>query len=305
MMRILALLPLFFAATADAALKVVVTTPDLAALVREVTGGAAEVASLASPFANPHFIDPRPSQVSLVMKADLFIQNGLDLEVGWAPTLLSVARNRRVLPGTPGFLDAAEAVTPQDVPTAPTRAMGDVHPGGNPHYLLDPDNAPPVAGAVVERLCVLAPGDCPVFRANLAAFKARLIPAQGRWAATLAPARGARYAAYHKYFRYLNARYGLGQVGELEPLPGIPPTAKHTESLIARMRETRARAVVSEPWYERRTPDSVAAALGVKSVVVPPMPGSAGSPEDYFGWMDAVVASFAGALTPTPSGAAR
>lgn len=290
---------------ADAALKVVVTTPDLAALVREAAGGAAEVASLASPFANPHFIDPRPSHVSLVMKADLFIQTGLDLEVGWAPTLLSVARNRRVLPGTPGFLDASEAVVPLDVPTAPTRAMGDVHPGGNPHYLLDPDNAARVARAAVERLCVLSPGGCPVFRANLAAFEARLVQAQKRWSASLAPARGARYAAYHKYFRYLNARYGLVQVGELEPLPGIPPTAKHTESLISRMLEARARAVVSEPWYEHRTPASVAAAAGAKTVVVPAMPGSAGSPEDYFGWMDAVVASFAGALTPTPSGAAR
>lgn len=285
--------------------KIVVTTPDVAAVVREVAGDAAEVSVLASPHGNPHHLDPRPSHVAKLMKADLFVQNGLELEVGWAPTLLAAARNRRVMPGQPGFLDASDAVEPLEVPANPSRAEGDVHPGGNPHYLLFPENAAKVALLTAGRLAELDPAQAEAYHANAAAFAERLAESAVRWERSMAGARDARYVAYHRFLSYFNARFGLEQIAELEPLPGIPPTARHTEAVVALMREKRARAVIVEPWYEKRTPGAAAAATGARLASFPPFPGAAGSPPDYFGWMDAVVASFAGALTPVPSGAAR
>lgn len=291
-----ALLCVTAAVPGAAAVKVVTTTPDLAALAREVGGDRVAVESLASGVQNAHHIDPKPSHVVKVMKADLFVQTGLELEAAWADPVLAAARNRRVRPGQPGFLDASEAVAPLEVPTEVTRAMGDVHPGGNPHYMQDPVRAGQVAALLAKRLSELDPGGAPDYAARLKDFQARLAERLKVWTARLAPFKGAKAVTYHRDWVYFSDRFGLVPFGEIEPKPGIPPTAQHTADLIARMKAEGVRLVLTVPWYEERTPQAVAQATGARVAKAALLPGAFPGTDGYFGWMDYNVEAVAKAL---------
>jgi zinc/manganese transport system substrate-binding protein len=210
-------------------LKVITTTADLASLVQEVGGEFVQVESLSKGFQNPHFVEAKPSLVVKLMDADLFIQTGLDLEVGWAPLLIQSARNPRIQPGSKGFLEASSAIaTPMEVPQNPSRAMGDVHPGGNPHFLTDPENGKLVAGLIANKLSELDSVHAADYAKNLATFNAEIDRNLQKWGEEMRPFKGQKYVSYHRSWIYFAERFGLVLAGEIEPKPGIPPTAQHT-----------------------------------------------------------------------------
>lgn len=279
-----------------AVVRVVTTTPDHAALVREVAGSLASVDSLASGRQNAHHIDPKPSHVVKTMKADLFIENGLELEVGWAGSVLNAARVKRLMPGAPGHLDASTAVEPLEVPTEVSRAHGDVHPGGNPHYTQDPVRAGQVAALFAQKLAELDPGNASAYESGRAAFQKNLNEKLTGWTKRLAPFRGTKIVTYHRDWVYFSDRFGLVRSGELEPKPGIPPTAQHTVALIARMKAEGVKLVLTVPWYEERTPRAVAEAAGATVVPIALLPGGYDGTDGYFAWMDYNVEAIAKAL---------
>lgn len=272
------ILTLLLAAAQAAPLRVVTTTTDLASVAREVAGDKAVVEAIASPSSNPHFVDAKPSYVLKLMKADVFVETGLDLEAGWAPLLVQGARNAKLL-----RVEAAEAVEPIEVPSDPTRATGDVHPGGNPHFMVDPRNAAKVAKLLAERLGRKSPGDAALFEANARAFAERVESSLPGWLEKAGKLKGASYVSYHKDWNYLARLIGLKQTGQLEPKPGIPPTPSHTAKLIADMKAQGTTLIITDPWYEARTPQSVAAATGARLLELPLFPRPK---EGYFDWMD-------------------
>ncbi len=278
-------------------LKVVTTTADLADIVRQVGGSLVQVDALASPMQNPHFVDAKPSLIVKVMKADLFVETGMDLEIGWAPLLLTSSGNRKVQQGAEGFLDCSSAISPLEVPVKADRSMGDVHPMGNPHYMLDPENSGLVAKLIVEKMSTLFPENGDQFRKNLAAFEERLKASMKSWEKNLAPYQGKKFVSYHKVYPYFAKRFGLAASGEIEPKPGIPPTAVHTADLIEIMKKNQVGIILTEPWHESRTSESLARQTGAKVAVMCLFPGTVPEAKDYFSMMDYNVKKVAEALS--------
>jgi len=278
-------------------LRVVTTTPDLADIVRQVGGDRVKVESLASPVQNPHFVDAKPSLILKVMKADLFIQTGMDLEIGWAPSLIQSSGNRKVQQGSAGFLDCSAAIEPLEVPVKADRSQGDVHPMGNPHYLLDPENGKKAAKLIVDKLSTLSTEDSSYFKKNIELFDAKIDSALKTWEAALKPLKGRKFVSYHKVYPYFAKRFGLEISGEIEPRPGIPPTASHTASLIASMKSSGVRLILTEPWHEMRTPQSLGKQTDSRVIVMAIFPGSLPQAADYVSSMDYNVRSVAEALS--------
>lgn len=285
-------LSVFGAGGASAGLKAVTTTSDLADLVRQVGGDRVSVESLSSGSQNPHFVEAKPSLILKLMSADVFVQTGLDLETGWAPLLLKGSRNAKIQPGARGHVDAAAFIDPLDVPTQVSRAEGDVHPGGNPHYLMDPENARAVVRGLAQRLADLDPAGGSDYEKNRKAFEERLDERWARWKKTMAPLAGAPFVSYHKNLSYFAQRFGLICVGEMEPKPGLPPTASHTEEIRRVVRERGVRLLLTQPYFERKSLDALAKETGARVVVVPLAPLR----EDYLTLMDNNVAAVAAAF---------
>lgn len=279
-----------------ASFRVVATTPDLADLARQVGGDRAVVECLSRGDQDPHFVEPKPSLIVKVRDADLFLQTGLDLEVGWAPVLIQASRNPRVKDGAAGFLDASKFITPLEVPTAMSRAEGDVHPGGNPHYLADPANAVLVVNAIAKKMAELDPANNAVYTKNAADYVRRLEAKIAEWKIKMVPAHGAPFVSYHKNLAYFANRFGLMKVGEIEPKPGIPPTPKHMNTLIALMKERRVHLVLTMPHYEDRAPVFIAKATGASVVKMALLPGAVPEATDYIAAMDYNVAGILKAL---------
>ncbi|MGQ0645265.1 MAG: metal ABC transporter substrate-binding protein [Elusimicrobiota bacterium] len=267
-------------------LKVVATTPDLASIARAVGGDRVRVESLAAGAQNPHFVEAKPSLMVKLMKADLFVQTGLDLESGWAPPLVQGSRNRKIQPGAPGHLDASAAVSPLEIPADVSRSGGDVHPGGNPHYLQDPENGRLVARLLAQKMAELSPEDAGVFQSRLAAFETSLDEALARWHRALKPHAGAKFVSYHRTWPYFARRFGLVSAGEIEPKPGIPPTAEHTAALVSRMKAEKVRIVFTDPWYETRTPAFIARQSGAALAPMALQPGARPGTADYLDMLD-------------------
>ena len=284
-------------------LKIVATTPDLADIAAQVGGAAVKVESLSKGFQDPHFVEAKPSLITKLMDADVFIETGLELEVGWAPLLVQGSRNPRIQPAAPGFLDASKAITPLEVPQNPNRSMGDVHPGGNPHYLTDPENSRVVAREIADKFGELSPGDAAIFQKNLKGFEARLDENLSRWKAAMAPYKGTRFVSYHKNLLYFADRFDLVPVGEIEPKPGIPPTPRHTEDLIALMKAKKVPLVLTQSFYEDRTPKFLADQTGAALLTFAMGPEGAPGAKDYFGAVDYNVRSIAESLSAAPHAA--
>ena len=280
----------------SAPLKVVASTPDLASIIKEIGGQNVKVDCIASPFQNPHFVDAKPSMIVKLMNADLFVQTGMDLEIGWAPLLIQSSGNKKIQFGAAGFLDASQAIVPMEVPLNPSRAMGDVHPQGNPHYLTDPENGKLVARVIAEKLSELAPAGSAVFHKNMESFQSRIDDNMKIWLKEMEPHKGDKFVSYHRIYPYFAARFGLVQAGEIEPKPGIPPSASHTASLMAIMKAGKVRLILTEPWHESRTPQSIARETGAQVVTTSLFPGSAGGTKDYIGALDYNVKGVAQAL---------
>ena len=272
------------ATPASAALKVVTSTEDLAALAREVGGEKLSVESIARGYQDPHFVEAKPSFILRLHSADLLIVVGRELEIGWLPPLLQQSRNEKIQPGSRGYLDASLTVKILDIPTGQiTRAMGDVHPLDNPHYWLDPGNGRRIAQAIQAKLSELQPADAPFFAQRFADFDKRLGEAEKKWDAAMAPYKGTKIVTYHRSWPNFVERFGLDVIGYVEPKPGIPPSPQHTLDLIGEMKKVKASIILVEPYFDLKTPQSVARETGARVVVLSPSVGSEKTITDYIG----------------------
>jgi zinc/manganese transport system substrate-binding protein len=269
-------------AFAQGTLNVVATTEDLGAIAREVGGDKVSVTALAKGYQDPHFVDPKPSFILAVSRADLLIVVGRELEIGWLPPLVASARNNKVQPGAKGYLDASLTVRILDIPAGQiTRAMGDVHPLGNPHYWLEPGNGRRIAQAVRDKLTELVPASSAYFAQRYADFDSRLAAAEKRWDAAMAPYKGTKIVTYHRSWPNFMERFGLNVMGYVEPKPGIPPSPSHTLELIQDMKAQGVKLVVVEPYFDLRTPQSIASQAGGTVLVLAPSVGGAKGAGDY------------------------
>ena len=296
-----ALLATSLAATpAGAALRVVTTTEDLASLTREVGGDKVTVVALSKGYQDPHFVEPKPSFILEVSRADLLIAVGRELEIGWLPTLITSSRNAKIQPGAKGYLDASLTVKILEIPTGQlTRAMGDVHPQGNPHYWLDPDNGRLMAQAILAKLTELSPADKATFEQRYADFDRRLGAAEKQWDAALAPYKGAKLVTYHRSWPNFMERFGLDVIGYVEPKPGIPPSPSHTLDLIAEMKRQGVKVIVVEPYFDKKTPQAIANQVGGVVLELAPSAGGTKEATDYIQLFDYDVKTLAAALRQT------
>jgi ABC-type Zn uptake system ZnuABC Zn-binding protein ZnuA len=284
-------------AAAQRPLRVVTATTDLADLASEVCGNRCQVVHISEGYQDPHFVEAKPSFILQLRNADVFAFVGLELEVGWMPLLVQGARNPRIQQGGSGYLDCSTAIRVLDRPTGNVdRSQGDVHPAGNPHYWLDPENGRRIARLMRDRFSQLAPADAPTFARNYAAWEARLNAAERAWQPQIAQIRGKPVVAWHTSWRYFAEYNGMNIVGFMEPKPGVPPSPSHLAGLIATMRRTGAKVIVMEPYYDKRTADFVAARTGATVLVLPPSVGGARSITDYIQLMQYDVAQLAAAL---------
>lgn len=282
-----ALLSLGAANAAAAPAKVITTTEDLASLVREVGGDKVTVESLAKGYQDPHFVEPKPSFIIKLHDADLLVAIGRELEIGWLPPLLTQSRNAKIQPGNPGYLDASAGARILELPAGQiTRAMGDVHPQGNPHYWLDPDNGRIIARAIAASLGRLAPADAAYFNQRFADFDRRLTEAQKRWATALAPYKGIKVVTYHRSWPNFTERFGLDVIGYVEPKPGIPPSPAHTIDLMAEMKRQQVKVILVEPYFDLKTPNAIARDVGGKVLVLMPSVGGVKAASDYIALFD-------------------
>lgn len=282
------ILTLAFAAPALAAgPKVITTTEDLAALTREVGGDKVTVDSMAKGYQDPHFVEAKPSFIIKLHDADLLVVIGRELEIGWLPPLLTQSRNAKIQAGAPGYLDASIGVKIMELPTGQvTRAMGDVHPEGNPHYWLDPDNGRIIAKSIAVSLSQISPNDKAYFEQRYADFDRRLGEAEKRWTAAMAPYKGTKVVTYHRSWPNFTDRFGLDVIGYVEPKPGIPPSPSHTIELIADMKRQGIKVILVEPYFDLKTPESIAREVGGKVVVMAPSTGGVKEATDYIKLFD-------------------
>jgi len=272
-------------------LKVVATVPDLAAIALEVGNERVEVTSIGRGRQNPHFVDPKPSFIVQLNRADLLVDVGLELEIGWLPPLVVGARNGKIQDGGPGRVVANLNVPLLEVPAGRVdRSMGDVHPMGNPHYLMDPVNGKIVAENIYQGLSRADPASEPYFRQNLERFQRTIDRKLVEWLKDMAPYRGRKIVSYHKTYTYFAQRFGLVVAGQIEPLPGIPPSPAHITQLIALIRAQGVRLIVIEPWYDRKVPELVAQQTGAALVMLPPMVGGVPEIKTYTGLFDHSIA---------------
>jgi zinc/manganese transport system substrate-binding protein len=279
-------------------LNVITSTADLASITREIGGDRVDVTSIARGYQDPHFVEPKPSFLLLLRSADLLEVVGLDLEIGWLPPLIDQSRNARIRPGAPGYLDLSRGVEILDRPAgAINRSMGDVHPLGNPHYWLDPANAVRIAIQIQRKLAELRPSDAASFATRLNDFKSRMNEADKRWRTALAPFRGVKIVTYHNSWPNFMRRYGLNVIGFVEPKPGVPPSPSHLFDLINKMKEEKVKVIVMEPYFDHKTPQSVAQRTGAQLLVLYPSVGGAKSgTDDYFSLFDTNIATLVKAL---------
>lgn len=288
------------ACSAQADLKVVATTPDIASLAHEIGGSDIELTTLAKPTEDPHFVDARPSFIAKLNRADVLLEGGAELEAAWLAPLLEGARNPKIRVGAPGHIKCNEGITMLEVPSALDRSQGDIHAAGNPHYLVDPNNARIVARHVADVFIALDPKAAPACRANLQAFLAKLDPKITEWEAKLAPFKGRQFVAYHNSWVYFAKRFSLESKLFLEPKPGIPPTPAHLAEVIIAMKQDNVRVILVDPYLNRRTADAVAGKTDATVVEVTQFPGGVkGTEAGYISLLDYLVNSIAQAFGKT------
>jgi zinc/manganese transport system substrate-binding protein len=305
-MRSLKLLLLFLLALpvgafAQSKLNVVATTEDLGSLAREVGGERVSVTSLARGYQDPHFVDPKPSFILAVSRADVLIVVGRELEIGWLPPLLTSSRNSKIQVGGAGYLDASMNVKILEIPTGQiTRAMGDVHPLGNPHYWLEPGNGRRIAQAIRDKLSQVSPTNASYFAQRYSDFDTRLAAGEKRWDAIMAPFKGTKVVTFHRSWPNFMERWGLDVMGYVEPKPGIPPTPQHTLEVIDEMKRQGARLIIVEPYFDLKTPQAIANQVGGKVLVLAPSVGGAKEATDYIQLFEYDVNQLAAALKQIP-----
>ena len=294
---VLFLLALPMSAFAQGKLNVVSTTEDLGSLAREIGGDKVSVTALARGYQDPHFVDPKPSFILAVSRADVLIVVGRELEIGWLPPLLTSSRNSKIQTSGNGYLDASLNVKILEIPTGQiTRAMGDVHPLGNPHYWLEPGNGRRIAQAIRDKFSQLSPANASYFAQRYGDFDSRLAAGEKRWDAIMAPYKGTKLVTFHRSWPNFMERWGLDVIGYVEPKPGIPPTPQHTIEVIDEMKRQGAKLIIVEPYFDLKTPQAIANQVGGKVLVLAPSVGGAKEATDYIQLFEYDVNQLAGAL---------
>jgi ABC-type Zn uptake system ZnuABC Zn-binding protein ZnuA len=283
-------------AHASAQIRVVATTPDLASVAKEIGGDKVSVVALAKPTEDPHYVDAKPSHIVTLNRADVLIEGGAELELGWLPPLLENSRNSKISAGAPGRIVASDGVKMLEIPTSFDRSKGDVHSLGNPHFMIDPVTVRIIARNIASHFAQVDPKNAATYNGNLTRFNTKLDAKYAEWQKELAPYRGARIVTYHKDFVYLADRFGLTVVDELEPKPGIAPSPAHLAQVIGKMKATNANVILVQPFQNRKTAETVARQTGATVLDVPQQPGAAPNTNTYFDMMDNLVHTLAGGL---------
>ncbi len=271
----------------SAPLKIVTTTEDLAAIARDIGGDAVTVEAIARGYQDPHFVEAKPSFILKFSRADLLIVVGRELEIGWLPPLINSSRNARIQVGATGYLDPSANVKILDLPTGQlTRAMGDVHPSGNPHYWLDPGNGRVIAAAIRDRLTQLDRVNQAGYAQRYADFDRRLAEAERRWDTAMKPFKGTKVVTYHRSWPNFTDRFGLDVIGYVEPKPGVPPSPAHTLGLITEMKRQQVKVIIIEPYFDTKTPKQIASQTGAQVLTLAPSVGGLPGTDDYIRLFD-------------------
>lgn len=279
-----------------AQVQVVTTLPDLASITRHVGGDQVEVFSIARGYQNPHFVDPKPSYIVRLSRADMFVTVGLDLETGWAPQLVQSSRNGKIQRGNPGYVDASEGISLLQVPSSTSREEGDIHIYGNPHYWLDPIRGKQIAETIYDHLVEISPENQEIFSQNLQAFQDEIDNKMEEWQKRMAPYDGQKIIAYHNEWVYFEERFGLEIVDFLEPKPGIPPTPSQLVSVINKVEEQNIPVIINSPYFSSKSPEVVARNTGIEIVQLSTMTGGYEEIENYFDLFDYNINSLIEAL---------
>jgi zinc/manganese transport system substrate-binding protein len=286
--------------SADSKIRIMTATTDLASLAQEVGDEKVDVESIARGYQDPHFVDPKPSFLLKLSKAELLIVVGLELEIGWLPPLITQSSNPRIQIGAPGYLDASRFAKILEIPTGQvTRAEGDVHPLGNPHYWLDPDNGLRIAKGIQNKLSEMRPNDAAYFAQRYDAFEKRLKQSEQQWLAQMKPYVGRKVVTYHRSWPNFAEHFGLNVVGYVEPRPGIPPSPQHTVELIGQMKRDGVKIIIVEPYFDLKTPNSIARETDGVVVVLMPSVGGEKEITDYFKLFDYDIAKLKKAFDET------
>jgi len=280
---------LVFAVPAHAAkkLNVITATTDLASLAQEVGGDKIDVEAIAKGYQDPHFVEAKPSFLLKLRHADLLVVLGLDLEIGWLPPLITQSGNPHIQPAAAGYLDASQFAEILEKPQVQvSRAMGDVHPLGNPHYWLDPENGRRIAKGIANKLAEMDTPNASYYQQRFQDFDKRLTAAEQNWDAQMKPYVGRKVVTYHKSWPNFAKHFNLNVVGYIEPRPGIPPTPGHTIELIQQMKRDNVKIIMVEPYFDLKTPNNIASATGGKVLVMLPSVGGEKDITDYFKLFD-------------------
>ena len=267
-------------------IKIVTTTTDMKSIAELIGGNKVSVTSIATGYQNPHFVDPKPSYIISLTKANLFVTVGLDLETGWSPQLLSSSRNTKIQKGAPGYVDASEGVNLLQVPTAANRAEGDIHIYGNPHYWLDPINGKTIARNIANGLERVDPANKSFYEANLLAFTNKIDVKLKEWQSKMTPFKGSKIIAYHNEWVYFETRFGLQVVDFMEPKPGIPPTPSQLVKVINEIKANKIKVIISSPYFTTSSSDVVAKQTSVKELTMATSVGAFDPVKDYFSLFD-------------------
>jgi zinc/manganese transport system substrate-binding protein len=282
---------------AHAKLNVVATIPDFGSIAEEIGGDKVKVTTICRGTEDPHFVDARPSFIRVLNQADVLIEGGAELEIGWLPPLVNGARNNKILGDAPGHVIMSRGIRLIEVPSGPVdRSMGDVHPLGNPHFWNDPANGKIMAQALAATFTRLDPSNRSTYEANLRRFDERLTKKLAEWIKELEPYRGTKVVTYHKSLDYFLQRFGFKLAGTIEPKPGIEPSPGYINTLIPRVKGEGVKLVMIEPFRPRKTPEYVAQAIGAKLVLLPEKVGANEKVKDYFGLFEYDVQEIAAAL---------
>jgi ABC-type Zn uptake system ZnuABC Zn-binding protein ZnuA len=300
-MRTKPLLPivvaLFCAVHVQAAkVHVVATLTDLADLTRNIGGDHVDVFSLATGIEDTHGVPMKPSFVPRLNRADLVVLVGFDCEHAFLPALLEASRNPNIQIGKPGYVDCSQGILPMDVPSSTDHSEGDVHPYGNPHYMLDPVLAKTAVTNIYNALVATAPQYEADFTRNRDTYIARLDAKIAAWEKLAVPLKGVKFVSYHEHWPYFASWLGMDYIGTIELKPGIDPTPRHIEELVGEMKAQHVPIVVREPQFPEKVPSLIAQKTGATLVVLPIMPGGVPNTLTYIDEMDYIVHSLVNAI---------
>ena len=275
---------------------VVTTTQDTRSIAELIGGDKVQVFAIASGYQNPHFVDPKPSYITKLTEANLYVTLGLDLENGWSPSLLASSRNTNIQKGNPGYVDASVGVTLMQVPSTINRAEGDIHIYGNPHYWLDPLNGKVIARNICNGLERISPENKAFFEANLKTFNAQIDAKMKTWNSMVSAWKGSKVIAYHNEWCYFENRFGLQIVDFLEPKPGIPPTPSQLVKIISEVKSNNIKVIITSPYFTSSSSDVVSKQTGAKTIVLATSVGAFAEIKNYYDLFDYNLKQLATAL---------